>query len=68
MKESLERWSYALERRGVKVSRCKTESSCVTEREAGGNINMGAAVKGEAGGRPQRRFVDAVTEEDAEIG
>ena len=32
---SLERWRYALERRGMKVSRSKTEYMCVNERGDG---------------------------------
>ncbi|KAK3542975.1 hypothetical protein QTP70_008094, partial [Hemibagrus guttatus] len=33
MEENLERWRFALERRGIKVSRSKTEYMCVNERE-----------------------------------
>ncbi|KAK3575028.1 hypothetical protein QTP86_019793 [Hemibagrus guttatus] len=33
VEESLERWRFALERRGMKVSRSKTEYMCVNERE-----------------------------------
>ena len=32
MERSLERWRYALERRGTKVSRSKTQYICVNER------------------------------------
>ena len=35
---SRERWRYALERRGMKVSRSKTEYMCVKEREVGGMV------------------------------
>ena len=37
---SLERWRYALERRGMKVSRSKTEYMCVNERGDGNRIQM----------------------------
>uniref|UniRef100_A0A8C4T634 ribonuclease H n=1 Tax=Erpetoichthys calabaricus TaxID=27687 RepID=A0A8C4T634_ERPCA len=36
----LERWRYALERRGMKVSRNKTEYMCVNEREVSGMLRM----------------------------
>uniref|UniRef100_A0A8C4R3C6 ribonuclease H n=1 Tax=Eptatretus burgeri TaxID=7764 RepID=A0A8C4R3C6_EPTBU len=36
---SLERWRYALERRGMIVSRSKTEYMCVNEREGGGGTH-----------------------------
>ena len=35
MKRNLERWRYVLERRGMKVSRSKTEYMCVNERGDG---------------------------------
>ena len=38
VKRSLERWRYALERRGMKVSRSKTEYMCVNERENGETV------------------------------
>ena len=37
---SLERWRYALERRGMIVSRSKTEYMCVNEREGGGMVRL----------------------------
>jgi len=40
VEESLERWRYALERRGMKVSRTKTEYLCVNEREEGDTVRM----------------------------
>ncbi|XP_051788831.1 uncharacterized protein LOC127529414 [Erpetoichthys calabaricus] len=40
VKETLERWGYALERRGMKVSRNKTEYMCVNEREVSGMVSM----------------------------
>ncbi|KAI5608993.1 methyltransferase-like protein 17, mitochondrial isoform X2 [Silurus asotus] len=36
----LERWRYALERRGMKVSRSKTEFMCVNEREGSGGVRL----------------------------
>ena len=36
----LERWRYALERRGMKVSRSKTEYMCVNEREGGEVVHL----------------------------
>ena len=35
---NLERWRYALERRGMRVSRSKTEYMCVNEMEDGGTM------------------------------
>lgn len=32
---NLERWRYAMKRRGMKVSRSKTEYMCMNEREGG---------------------------------
>ncbi|KAK3521476.1 hypothetical protein QTP70_006832 [Hemibagrus guttatus] len=40
VKESLERWRFALERRGMKVSRSKTEYMCVNEREGSGTVRL----------------------------
>ena len=37
---SLERWRYALERRGMKISRSKTEYMCVNEKEDGGIVQL----------------------------
>ncbi|KAI5613898.1 scavenger receptor cysteine-rich type 1 protein M130-like [Silurus asotus] len=36
----LERWRYTLERRGMKVSRSKTEYMCVNEREGSGGVRL----------------------------
>ena len=36
VEEKLERWRYALERRGMKVNRRKTEYKCVNERKDNG--------------------------------
>lgn len=33
-------WRYAVDRRGVKNNRNKTEYMCVKERELGGAVNM----------------------------
>ncbi|KAK3515072.1 hypothetical protein QTP70_006038 [Hemibagrus guttatus] len=40
VEESLERWRFALERRGMKVSRSKTEYMCVNEREGSGAVRL----------------------------
>ncbi|KAI5624580.1 hypothetical protein C0J50_15862 [Silurus asotus] len=40
VEKSLERWRYALERRGMKVSRSKTEYMCVNEREGSGVMRL----------------------------
>ena len=44
--EKLERWRYALERKGMKVSRSKIEYMCVNERDQSGRVKQrGAEVK-----------------------
>ncbi|MCJ8731973.1 hypothetical protein PDJAM_G00205620 [Pangasius djambal] len=40
VEENLERWGFALERRGMKVSRSKTEYMCVNEREESGTVSL----------------------------
>ncbi|KAK3537600.1 hypothetical protein QTP70_016993, partial [Hemibagrus guttatus] len=40
VEENLERWRFALERRGMKVSRSKTEYMCVNEREGRGTVRL----------------------------
>ncbi|KAK3512292.1 hypothetical protein QTP70_003281 [Hemibagrus guttatus] len=40
VEENLERWRFALERRGMKVSRSKTEYMCVNEREGCGTVRL----------------------------
>ncbi|KAK3517322.1 hypothetical protein QTP70_003396 [Hemibagrus guttatus] len=40
VEENLERWRFALERRGIKVSRSKTEYMCVNEREGSGTLRL----------------------------
>ncbi|KAK3510541.1 hypothetical protein QTP70_009875 [Hemibagrus guttatus] len=40
VEESLERWRFALEKRGMKVSRSKTEYMCVNEREGSGTVRL----------------------------
>ncbi|KAK3533517.1 hypothetical protein QTP70_023344 [Hemibagrus guttatus] len=40
VEENLERWMFALERRGMKVSRSKTEYMCVNEREGSGTVRL----------------------------
>ena len=40
MEASLERWRHALEGRGMRVSRSKTEYMCVNEMEGGGTMRL----------------------------
>ncbi|KAK3540238.1 hypothetical protein QTP70_028441 [Hemibagrus guttatus] len=40
VEENLERWRFALERRGMKVSRSKTEYMCVNERKGSGTVRL----------------------------
>ncbi|KAK3555325.1 hypothetical protein QTP86_014921 [Hemibagrus guttatus] len=40
VEENLERWRFALQRRGMKVSRSKTEYMCVNEREGSGTVRL----------------------------
>ncbi|KAK3541097.1 hypothetical protein QTP86_013352 [Hemibagrus guttatus] len=40
VEENLEMWRLALERRGMKVSRSKTEYMCVNEREGSGKVRL----------------------------
>ncbi|KAI5088116.1 serine/arginine repetitive matrix protein 4 isoform X2 [Silurus meridionalis] len=40
VEKSLERWRYVLERRGMKVSRSKTEYMCVNERKGSGKVRL----------------------------
>ncbi|KAK3506359.1 hypothetical protein QTP70_011304 [Hemibagrus guttatus] len=40
VEEKLERWRFALERRGMKVSRSKTDYMCVNEREGSGTVRL----------------------------
>ncbi|KAK3526940.1 hypothetical protein QTP86_004711 [Hemibagrus guttatus] len=40
VEENLERWRFALERRGMKVSCSKTEYMCVNEREGCGTVRL----------------------------
>ncbi|KAK3556381.1 hypothetical protein QTP70_007999 [Hemibagrus guttatus] len=40
VEENLERWRFALEGRGMKVSRSKTEYMCVNEREGSGTVRL----------------------------
>ncbi|KAK3570337.1 hypothetical protein QTP86_017152 [Hemibagrus guttatus] len=47
VEENLERWRFALERRGMKVSHSKTEYMCVNEREGSGTVRkISARIKG----------------------
>ncbi|KAK3543883.1 hypothetical protein QTP70_030155, partial [Hemibagrus guttatus] len=40
VEENLERWRFALERRGMKVSRSKTKYMCVNEMEGSGTVRL----------------------------
>ena len=40
LEHKLESWRYALERRGMKVNRRKTEYMCVNERQVKGTVKM----------------------------
>ena len=40
LEQKLESWRYALERRGMKVNRRKTEYMCVNERQVKGTVKM----------------------------
>ena len=40
VEEKLESWRYALERRGMKVNRRKTEYMCLNERQVNGAVTM----------------------------
>ena len=40
LEHKLESWRYALERRGMKVNRRKTEYMCVNERQVHGTVKM----------------------------
>ncbi|KAK3521544.1 hypothetical protein QTP70_012332 [Hemibagrus guttatus] len=40
VEENLERWRFALERRGMKDSRSKTEYMCVNERQGSGTVRL----------------------------
>ncbi|WP_139267332.1 reverse transcriptase domain-containing protein, partial [Escherichia coli] len=46
VEENLERWRFALERRGMKLSRSKTEYMCVNERDSSRTVRLqGVEVK-----------------------
>ena len=54
--EMLEKWRFAPERRGMKVSRSKTEYMCVNERDPSGRV-VGSTVQsnGECGKEVKKR-------------
>ncbi|KAI5628101.1 hypothetical protein C0J50_8339 [Silurus asotus] len=47
VEKSLERWRYVLDRRGMKLSRSKTEYMCVNEREGSGVVRSTVQSNGE---------------------
>lgn len=50
VKEALERWRYALERKGMNVSRTKIEYGCVNKEAASGMVKMQRGSVGEVEG------------------
>ncbi|KAK3508597.1 hypothetical protein QTP70_034713, partial [Hemibagrus guttatus] len=50
VEENLERWRFALESRGMKVSRSKTEYMCVNEREGSGTVSIRCDTNEDSGG------------------
>ncbi|KAK3542987.1 hypothetical protein QTP70_008681 [Hemibagrus guttatus] len=72
VEESLKRWRFALERRGMKVSRSKTEYMCVNEREGSGTVRLSSKNQGEGvqdSGETGHAvwFRDSVTEEETGV-
>ncbi|KAK3512525.1 hypothetical protein QTP70_015643 [Hemibagrus guttatus] len=53
VEENLERWRFALERRGMKVSRSKTEYMCMNEREGSGTVRLQGEEVKKAGGKEE---------------
>ncbi|KAK3521730.1 hypothetical protein QTP70_015848, partial [Hemibagrus guttatus] len=63
VEENLERWRFALERRGMKVSRSKTEYMCVNEREGSGTVRLqGEEVK------KVQKYLGATVQSNGECG
>ncbi|KAI5612981.1 hypothetical protein C0J50_4223 [Silurus asotus] len=58
----LERWRYTLERRGMKVSRSKTEYMCVNEREGSGGVRL----QGEEVEKVEFRYLGSAVQSNGE--
>ncbi|KAK3514904.1 hypothetical protein QTP70_034585, partial [Hemibagrus guttatus] len=65
VEENLERWRFALERRGMKVSGSKTEYMCVNEREGSGTVRL----QGEEVKKVQEfKFLGSTVQSNGECG
>ncbi|KAK3507235.1 hypothetical protein QTP70_011919 [Hemibagrus guttatus] len=65
VEENLERWRFVLERRGMKVSRSKTEYMCVNEREGSGTVRL----QGEEVKKVQEfKYVGSTVQSNGECG
>ncbi|KAK3552760.1 hypothetical protein QTP86_022345, partial [Hemibagrus guttatus] len=65
VEENLERWRFALERRGMKVSRSKTEYMCVNEREGSGTVRL----QGEEEKKVQEfKYLNSTVQSNGECG
>ncbi|MCJ8730181.1 hypothetical protein PDJAM_G00181210 [Pangasius djambal] len=65
VEENLERWRFELERRGMKVSRSKTEYMCVNEREGSGTVRL----QGEEVKKVQEvKYLGSAVQSDGECG
>ncbi|KAK3563902.1 hypothetical protein QTP86_004850 [Hemibagrus guttatus] len=65
VEENLERWRFALERRGMKVSRSKTEYMCVNEREGSGTVRL----QGEEVKKVQEfKYLGSIVQSNGECG
>ncbi|KAK3541209.1 hypothetical protein QTP86_016821 [Hemibagrus guttatus] len=65
VEENLERWRFALERRGMKVSRSKTEYMCVNGREGSGTVRL----QGEEVKKVQEfKYLESTVQSNGECG
>ncbi|KAK3536339.1 hypothetical protein QTP86_006369 [Hemibagrus guttatus] len=65
VEENLERWRFVLERRGIKVSRSKTEYMCVNEREGSGTVRL----QGEEVKKVQEfKYLESTVQSNGECG
>ncbi|MCJ8738873.1 hypothetical protein PDJAM_G00040650 [Pangasius djambal] len=65
VEENLERWRFAPERRGMRVSRSKTEYMCVNEREGSGTVRL----QGEEVKKVQEfKYLGSTVQSDGECG